>query len=327
MRYLLLGQTGLRVAELCLGTMVFGAAAARPEARRIFERYAEQGGNFLDTAVNYAGGASEELIGELLDGQRDRFVIATKYTAPLRREDPNSGGNHAKSIRQAIELSLRRLKTDYIDLYWVHLWDQVTPLDELVGLLDDAIRAGKVLHVGISNTPAWAVAHAHTIAKATSRAGFAAIQVEYNLTERTTERELLPMAQQLGLSTLAWGPLAGGLLSGKYGPGTARSTRHRLAPGDRRLTENNRAIAAEVVSIARELGTKPAAVALAWLRSRPSTPLPIIGARSTAQLDQAMLCLDLTLPRAALDRLDEISAISLGYPHDFVARMRATYAA
>jgi aryl-alcohol dehydrogenase-like predicted oxidoreductase len=306
--------------------MTFGAATSRAEALPIFERYIEHGGNFLDTAVNYGGGASETILDELLASERDRFVLATKYSAPLRADDPNSGGNHAKSLRQALELSLRRLKTEYIDLYWVHAWDQRTSLVELVNLLDELVHSGKVLHIGISNTPAWAVAHANAIAEATGRTRFAAIQVEYNLAERTAERELLPMGKHLGLSVLGWGPLAGGLLSGKYGAEAGnRQEPHRLGRGDRRLTERNLAIADEVVSVARELGSNPAAVALAWLRDQPACPIPIIGARSTAQLDQALLCLDLRLPQSVLERLDEASAIALGYPHEFLSRMRATY--
>src|SRR3954469_2017109 len=158
MKYRRLGRTGLRVSELCLGAMTFGAATPPDEARRIFDRYAERGGNFLDTAVNYAGGSSEEVVGRLVGHERDRFVVATKYAAPLRRGDPNSGGNHAKALRQALETSLRRLRTDYVDLFWVHAWDHATPLEELVSVLEGAVRSGKVLHVGISNTPAWAVA-------------------------------------------------------------------------------------------------------------------------------------------------------------------------
>jgi aryl-alcohol dehydrogenase-like predicted oxidoreductase len=307
--------------------MTFGAATPREEARRIFDGYVERGGNFLDTAVNYAGGASEEVLGELIAGQRDSFVLATKYTAPLRRSDPNSGGNHAKSLRQALETSLRRLRTDYVDLYWVHAWDQAIQLEELVRVLDDAVRSGKVLHVGISNTPAWAVARAVTLAEASGRSRFAAIQVEYNLTERSAERELLPMSQHLGLSVLGWGPLAGGLLTGKYLPGdTQAHAASRLAADDRRLTERNFSIAAEVTRVASELDTTPAAVALAWLRARGTPPIPILGARTAEQLDQLLGCLELELPEAAIKRLDRSSAVQLGYPHDFLVRIRAAYA-
>jgi aryl-alcohol dehydrogenase-like predicted oxidoreductase len=307
--------------------MTFGAATPSEEARRIFDRYVEHGGNFLDTAVNYAGGASEELVGELVKRERDRFVVATKYTAPLRGGDPNSGGNHAKALRQALETSLRRLKTDYVDLYWVHAWDQATPLEELVRVLDDAVHSGKVLHVGISNTPAWTVARAATLAETSRRIRFAAIQVEYNLVERTVERELLPMSEHLGLSVLAWGPLAGGLLAGKYIPGGASSgDPQRLAPDDRRLTERNLSIASEVAFLANELDAAPATVALTWLRARTTRPTPILGARTAAQLDQLLGSLDLELPDAAIERLDRLSAVPLGYPHEFLARVRSAYA-
>jgi aryl-alcohol dehydrogenase-like predicted oxidoreductase len=322
-----LGRTGLRVSELCLGTMTFGAATPRDDARAIFSGYVERGGNFIDTAVNYAGGASEEIVGELVAPERDRFVVATKYTAPIRTGDPNAGGNHAKSLRQALDLSLRRLRTDYVDLYWVHAWDQVTPLEELVRVLDDAVQAGKVLYVGISNTPAWAVSRAIALAEARGYPRFVAIQVEYNLAERTVERELLPMSKALDLGVLAWGPLAGGLLSGKYLPGHLPGDRtNRLHQGDHRLSERNLSIAAEVARVAEQLDANPAAVALAWLRAQPARPIPIVGARTALQLEQAFGCLELELPHNARERLDKASAIALGYPHDFLARIRAAYA-
>lgn len=327
MKHRRLGHTGLQVSELCLGAMTFGGATPPDEARAIFDRYVEHGGNFVDTAVNYAGGRSEEIVGELAAHERDRFVIATKYAAPIRPGDPNSGGNHAKSLRQALDTSLRRLRSDYVDLYWVHAWDQRTPLEELVVVLDDAVRAGKVLHVGISNTPAWAVARAVTLAEARARARFAAIQVEYNLVERAVERELVPMSEALGLGVLAWGPLAGGLLSGKYLSGSSRhDAPRRLARTDRRLTERNLTIATEVTRIAAEVGATPAAVALAWLRSQPGRAIPIVGVRTAAQLDDLLGCLDLDLPDDTLARLQDATAIPLGYPHEFLARVRAAYA-
>jgi aryl-alcohol dehydrogenase-like predicted oxidoreductase len=322
MRTRQLGRTGLRISELCLGTMTFGAATSRNEARGILDRYAEQGGNFLDTAVNYAGGESERIVGELTTSTREQMVIASKYAAPLRPNDANSGGNHAKSLRQALATSLRRLRTDYIDLYWVHAWDGITPLEELVRVLDDAVRAGTVLHVGISNTPAWAVARATTLAEAAGRTRFEAIQVEYNLAERAAERELLPMAGALGLTTLAWGPLARGLLTGKYLSGREPARSPRLAAGDRRLTERSLSIAAEVASIAEGLGVAPAAVALAWLRARPAHPIPILGARTPNQISELLETTELQLSDDATARLDQKSATPPGYPHDFLARIR-----
>lgn len=327
MKYARLADTGLSVSELCLGTLTFGASTSRDEARSCFELFAERGGNFIDTAVNYAAGASEQIVGELVAHERDRFVVATKYTAPGRPGDPNSGGNHAKSLRQALETSLRRLRTDYIDLYWVHAWDQSTSLQELMRVLDDAVRAGKILHVGISNAPAWVVARANSLAEAQARVPFAAIQVEYSLVERTVERELLPMSRHLGITTLAWGPLAGGLLSGKYLPEQEDPSEHRrLDTGDRRLTDHNLAIAAEVAKVATEIETTPAVVALAWLRAQPARPIPILGSRTAAQLEELLGCLDLDLPDDASRRLDAASAVPLGYPHDFLDRIRTAYA-
>lgn len=324
MRHRRLGHTGLSVSELCLGTMGFGGATSEAEARAILDRFADAGGNFLDTAVNYAGGASEEVVGRLVAGERDRFVIATKYAAPLRAGDPNSGGSHAKSLRQALDTSLRRLRTDHVDLYWVHVWDQTTPLEEVVRVLDAAVRAGKVLAVGWSNTPAWAVARAATLGEARGQARPAAIQVEYSLVERTVERELVPMSRHLGLDVLAWGPLAGGLLSGKYlGAPSETAPPRRLEPGDRRLTERNLSIAARAVEVADELDATPAAVALAWLRAREAPPIPIVGPRTAAQLED--LLVEVELPEQALRRLDEASAVPLGYPHDFLARLRSRY--
>lgn len=323
--YRRLGRSGLRVSELGLGTVTFGATTPIAEARTMFSRFADAGGTLIDTAVNYAGGASEEIVGDLIAADRDRFVVATKYTAPLRRDDPNSGGNHAKSLRLALETSLRRLGTDYIDLYWVHAWDQTLPFEELTRILDDAVRAGKVLHIGISNTPAWAIARANTIAEATGRTAFTAIQVEYNLTERTAERELLPMSQQLDLAVLAWGPLAGGALTGKYLAERAPAEVARLAPGDQRLGRRQQDIAAELAAVADELGATPAMVAYAWLRAQPSRPIPIAGARIAAHLDDPLASSSLELSPEMRTRLDAASAITLGYPHDFLGRIAPRY--
>jgi aryl-alcohol dehydrogenase-like predicted oxidoreductase len=326
MNHRLLGRTGLRVSELCLGAMTFGGATPPTEARAIFDRFAEAGGNFVDTAVNYAGGASEEVVGRLIAGQRERFVVATKYSAPLRAGDPSSGGNHARSLRQALDVSLRRLGTEYVDILWVHAWDHVTPLDELVRVLDGAVVSGKVLHVGISNSPAWAVARADALAETRGMARPAAIQVEYSLAERAVERELAPMSRELGMGLIAWGPLAGGVLTGKYLGERASGDPRRLASGDRRLSRRNLAIAAEAVRIADEHGTSPAAVALAWLMARPARPLPVLGVRTADQLEEQLAAVRLQLPEADMAALDEASALELGYPHDFLARIRTSYA-
>lgn len=306
--------------------MTFGDTADRHESGRIFETYREVGGNFVDTANNYSGGGSEQILGELLAGRRDEIVLATKYTAPTRPGDLNSGGNHRKSLVQSLDASLERLKTDYIDLYWVHVWDVVTPLEELMRALDDAVRAGKVLYVGISDVPAWVVARANTLADLRGWTPFAGLQIEYSLVERTVERELVPMARALGLSVLAWGPLGGGLLSGKYLGEAAPEEPRRLSEGDRRLNERNLAVAGTVTEVAADVGATPAQVALAWLHAQAGV-IPILGARTSAQLEETLGCLEVTLADDQLRRLDEASRVPLGFPHDFLQGLRQRYAA
>lgn len=236
MRYRLLGRTGLRVSELFLGAMTFGeqggVGAPKEECARILDTYAEAGGNVVDTAVNYRGGASEEIVGELLRGRRDRFVLSTKYTVSRDGTDPNAAGNHRKNLALSLETSLRRLDTDYIDVYWVHIWDRNTPVEETMRALDDAVRSGKVLYVGISDAPAWVVSRANTLAEWRGWSPFAALQVPYSLLSRDAERELLPMAEALGMSVAAWSPLHNGVLSGKYTRpgGVAPGTATRLSP-------------------------------------------------------------------------------------------------
>ena len=328
MRYKLLGRSGLRVSELCLGAMTFGDessegwGASKEESRRIFDAYVEAGGNFIDTANNYMGGNSERCVGELVAGDRDRFVIATKYTAPTRPGDPNSGGNHRKALIQSLDASLKRLGTDYVDLYWIHLWEFLTPVEEVMRTLDDVVRAGKVLYVGISDAPAWVVAQANTLADLRGWTPFAGVQIEYSLIQRTVERELVPMAKALDLAVLAWGPLGRGLLTGKYAADGSTGAEHaRMEPGDARLSERNLRIAALVSEVAAELGARPAHVALAWLRTRPGVVIPIVGARTAGQLEESLGVLDLELQRDALDRLDEASQVSLGFPHEMLAAL------
>jgi aryl-alcohol dehydrogenase-like predicted oxidoreductase len=318
-----------------MGAMTFGDersegwGASREEARRIFDAFSEAGGNFVDTAVNYCGGMSERYIGELIAGERDRYVVATKYTAFIRPGDPNSGGNHRKSMIQALESSLSRLNTDYIDLYWVHAWDPLTPVDELMRALDDQVRAGKVLYVGISDTPAWVVARANTLADLRGWSSFAGIQVEYSLVERTVERELVPMAHALDLAVLGWAPLGRGLLTGKYTNGGPPQGEHaRLQADDSRLTDRNLAIVDAVKEVAGELGARPAAVAIAWLLARPGpVVIPIVGARTAEQLRETLGGVGLELPEEALRRLSDVSGIPLGFPHDFLAGLHGRHAA
>jgi aryl-alcohol dehydrogenase-like predicted oxidoreductase len=327
MRYKLLGRTGLRVSELCLGAMIFGDrrggwGASRDEAARIVERFAEAGGNFIDTANSYAAGESERIVGELVAAERQRWVLSTKYTLSMRPDDPNGGGAHRKSLVQSLEASLRRLGTDYLDVYWVHIWDVFTPVEELMRALDDVVRAGKVLYVGISDTPAWIVAQAVTLADLRGWSGFAGLQVPYSLVERSVERELLPMAQALELTVTAWSPLGGGLLTGRYGSDRERPDDTRVAAlGQSSLTDRNLAIADVVNAVAAERGVSSAQVAIAWVRAQQarSVIVPVLGARRCDQLEDNLGALELEPTAEELARLEEVSRIQLGFPHDFGA--------
>lgn len=335
MRYRLLGGTGLRVSELCLGAMTFGQkrggwGAAAPESQAIFERFVQSGGNFIDTANMYQLGESESLLSGLLDGRRHEIVLATKYSLGARSNDLNSGGNHRKSMVQALEGSLKRLRTDYIDLYWMHAWDGVTPVDEVLRALDDMVRAGKILYIGFSDTPAWVIARSQAIAELRGWSKLAATQVPYSLIERSVEREILPMAASLGLAVLAWGPLGNGLLSGKYSGWRGASTQTvegRLNdPGYpvHGYSPRSEKIAQVVIEVAEECAATPARVALAWLRSRSSAVIPIIGARTIDQLDDNLACLETSLSERQLQRLNEVSAIEFGFPADFYPAIEAT---
>jgi len=327
MRFKLFGHTGLRVSELCLGTMTFGSewgwGADLAESRKIFEAFAEAGGNFIDTANHYTGGTSEQYVGECVRSERHRYVLASKYTLSPRPQDPNAGGNQRKSLVQALEGSLRRLGTDYLDVYWVHAWDFLTPAEEIMRALDDQVRAGKVLYIGVSDAPAWAVARANTLADFRGWTRFAGLQIQYSLVERTPERELLPMAAALDLAVAAWSPLGGGVLAGKYRKGGERPKDTRFSEGgwgDSFLTDRNLAIAGEVAAVAGELDRTPSQVALAWLLQRRSNVvIPILGARSLAQIRDNLGCLELALQPAQLARLEAASAVALGFPHDFLA--------
>jgi aryl-alcohol dehydrogenase-like predicted oxidoreductase len=329
LRFKLLGRSGLRVSELCLGAMVFGRegwGASRDESARIVERFAEAGGNFIDTANIYAGGASERIVGELIAGERERWVLATKYTCSTRADDPNAGGAHRKSLVRALDASLERLGTDYVDLYWVHMWDVFTPVEEVVRALDDVVRAGKVLYVGISDTPAWIVSQAVTLADLRGWARFVGLQIPYSLVQRTVERELLPMASALDLSVAAWAPLGGGLLTGRYGSDRPRPEGTRLAAmggehAERALTEQNLAVADVVNRIAEARGATSTQIALAWLRSRQgrNVVVPIVGVRTLAQLEDNLGALAVDLDDGELAELDAVSHVEPGFPHDFRA--------
>ncbi|GGZ79267.1 aldo/keto reductase [Streptomyces bluensis] len=322
MRYRLLGRTGLRVSELFLGAMTFGeqggVGAPKEECARILDAYAAVGGNVIDTAVNYRGGESERIVGELLKGQRDRFVLSTKYTVSRDGSDPNAAGNHRKNLALSLETSLRRLDTDYVDIYWVHIWDRNTPVEETMRALDDAVRSGKVLYVGISDVPAWVVARANTLAEWRGWSPLSALQVPYSLLNRDAERELLPMAEAFGMSVAAWSPLQNGVLSGKYTRpgGVAPGTATRLsadAIGDR-----DRAVAQAVQEAADELGVTPAQVAIAWTTARFPGVHPILGARRVEQLTDNLGAAGLVLPDAVAARLEEATDFRPGFPSEFI---------
>ena len=320
MRYKLFGRSGLRVSELCLGAMTFGKdwgwGADDAVSRAQFDAFAAAGGNFIDTAHVYTEGSSERLVGEFIKADRDHFVVATKYT-PATSGGLSKSGNSRKNMMRCVEQSLKRLDTDHIDLYWLHIWDGSTPLDEIMRGLDDLVRAGKVLYVAVSDTPAWQISRANMLADLRGWAPFTGIQVEYSLLERTPERDLLPMAKELDLGITAWSPLAGGVLSGKYlNAADAEGGRMSAMP----LTERQRAIAQTLVDVARQVGRSPSQVALAFLRQqrRFGSIIPILGARTLEQLNDNLGCLDLTLDADAFNKLDAATAIDPGFPHSML---------
>jgi aryl-alcohol dehydrogenase-like predicted oxidoreductase len=323
MNYRLFGRSGLRVSEISLGTMTFGEdwgwGSSKEEARKIYGAYREAGGNFIDTANVYTNGTSETFLGEFMQGHRESVVLATKYGNATGTNDANSSGNHRKNMVQAVDASLRRLKTDYIDLYWLHIWDQMTPVDEVMRAFDDLVRQGKVLYTGISDAPAWWIAQANTIAELRGWTPFIGLQIEYSLVERTVERELIPMGKAFGLGLVAWSPLAGGLLSGKYHSGADKDARYstEMAKSFRRTGERADRIVAAVQEVSKQVGRSAAQVALAWLRHRDIPVIPIIGARRISQLQDNLASLELELTKEQVSVLDEASAIELGFPHDF----------
>ncbi len=320
MRYKLFGRhTGLRVAELVLGTGNFGTRwgyGTEPmEARRILDAYAEAGGNFLDTADSYQFGQSEEILGELLTGRRNDFVLASKFT---RSATPQGGllvtGNSRQAMVASIEASLKRLKTDRIDLYWVHYADGVTPIEEIVRGFDDLVRAGKILYAGLSDFPAWRVSRAATIAELRGSIPIAGLQVEHSLVERTTEYELLPMAQALGLGTVGWSPLGGGMLTGKYRngeKGRAEGFGGKVFQAEN--TDQRRAILDAVIAIAGETGVTPGEIAIAWVAAKGV--LPIIGPRTLGQLASNLAATTVRLSPEQIGRLDTVSAPPPIFPH------------
>ncbi len=279
--------------------------------------------NVVDTAINYRGGASETILGELLKGRRDRLVLSTKYTISRDGADPNAAGNHRKNLTLSLETSLRRLGTDYVDVYWVHIWDRATPVEETMRALDDAVRSGKVLYVGISDAPAWVVSRANTLAQWRGWSEFAALQVPYSLLNRDIERELLPMAEAFGMSVAAWSPLQNGILSGKYtrARGIAPDESVRLAADA--IGEREHAVARAVQSAADELGASPAQVAIAWTMARSPAVHPIVGARRVGQLMDNLGAAELTLPAHLVDTLDRATGFRPGFPTEFIEETSA----
>ena len=324
--YVTLGRSGLRVSPFCLGAMTFGEdwgwGSTVPDAEAIVTRYIEQGGNFLDTANAYTKGHSEKIIGDFVrqrGPRRDQLVIATKFFANLFPPDPNAGGASRKSVTAACDESLRRLQTDYIDLYWMHLWDRFTPIEETMRALDDLVRAGKVRYIGFSDTPAWKVAQAQVMASFRGWAPLVALQIEYSLIERTVEGELIPMAQELGLGVTPWSPLRGGVLTGKY----TRENMKNAKPGRgarvaASLDERTFVVIDELVRVAGELDTTPAAVALAWVQAKPGVDATIIGARTMEQLEQNLAGLAVALDHSQVESLDRVSTPTLGFPMPFL---------
>ncbi len=327
MQYRLLGNSGLRVSEAALGTMTFGEewgwGSPRDEARKVYDAFRKAGGNFIDTANFYTNGTSESFIGEFIKDHRQSVVLATKYSNAAPGTDPNAAGNQRKNMMQAVEASLKRLHTDYIDLYWVHIWDQITPVEEVMRGLDDLVRAGKVLYVGISDAPAWWIAQANTLAHLRGWSPFIGLQIEYNLIERTVERELVPMAKALNLGLTAWSPLARGMLTGKYhGHGSSEQGRMNNDTMKGLMPEKQRTerIVAAIKTVSDETGRGMAQIARAWLRYRPVPVIPIIGARKLSQLQDNLASLELTLSAGQLRTLDEASRIELGFPYSIYAK-------
>src|SRR5712664_1524342 len=327
MKYRLLGKSGLRVSEASLGTMTFGDewgwGSPKAEAQKVYETYREAGGNFIDTANFYTNGTSETFLGEFMQGHRESVVLATKYSNAAPGNDPNAAGNHRKNMVQAVEASLKRLQTEYIDLYWVHIWDGITPVEEVMRGLDDIVRAGKILYAGISDAPAWWIAQANTLAELRGWTQFIGLQIEYSLIERTVERELIAMAKALNLGVLAWSPLARGVLTGKYhGEGKADGGRMTNEGMKTFLPDERRAapIISAVKSVSKQTSRSMAQVALAWLRHQTVPVIPIIGARKLSQLQDNLACLDLALSAEQLKSLDGASRIEPEFPQSIYDR-------
>jgi aryl-alcohol dehydrogenase-like predicted oxidoreductase len=316
----LLGQSGLRVSELCLGTMGFGTewkwGCDKEGSKQIFDTYANAGGNFIDTANRYTEGTSEKFVGDFIAKDRDHFVVATKYSLRDRTGDLNYAGNHRKNLMRSVKESLWRLNTDYIDLLWVHAWDSWTPTEEIIKGLEDLITRGIVHYIGISDTPAWVVSQANTMAQLRGWNQFVGLQIEYSLIQRTVEAELMPMAKAFGMTVTPWAPLAGGALTGKY----LKGDKGRLSEKSSRLGVREVEIAKTVVAVASELGVSPAQVAINWTRqNKNQSVIPIVGATKANQLEDVLGCLTFEIPGQAMQKLNDASHIELPFPQKFLA--------
>ena len=324
--YITLGRSGLRVSPFALGAMTFGEdlgwGSSVEESQQIIDRYIALGGNFIDTANFYTKSHSEQIIGDHIGrhpARRDRLVLATKFSGNLYPGDPNGGGSSRKAIVGAAENSLRRLQTDYIDLYWLHIWDKNTPIEETMAALDDLVRAGKVRYIGVSDTPAWKVAQANTLAQFRGWSAFAALQIEYSLLERTVEQDLIPMALEFGLGVTPWSPLKSGALSGKYtraNAGQQKGDRGVFLDGS--LNEETYAVIDQLEIIAKAHDTSVAAVSLAWLSAKPGVTSPIIGARRLSQLEDNIKALDVKLGADEIATLDKLTQPKLNFPHNML---------
>jgi aryl-alcohol dehydrogenase-like predicted oxidoreductase len=292
-----------------------GFGVEKEESRRVYDAFREAGGNFIDTANVYAAGTSESFLGEFMAHERERIVLATKYTGGMRGRDVNATGNSRKNMLNSVHASLDRLKTDYIDLFWVHARDYLTPIDEVMRGLDDLVRQGKVLYVGISDTPAWVVSQANTLAELRGWSQFVGLQIRYSLIDRTVERELLPMARALDLTVTPWGILGSGVLSGKYNRDADARGRAQMRG---QIAERSLAIAAETIAVAEELDATPSQVAIAWVRAGEGNIVPLVGARTAEHLADNLGVLDVKLGEQHLARLNEVSAIEPGFPHDML---------
>jgi aryl-alcohol dehydrogenase-like predicted oxidoreductase len=332
--YSTLGRSGLRVSPLCLGTMTFGTewgwGAEEGVSRSLFDRYIEQGGNFIDTADGYTAGKSEEMVGKFIAdrGLRDRVVLATKFTFNTEPGNPNAGGNGRKNIYRALHGSLRRLKTDYIDLYWLHAWDTITPVEEVVSTLNDLVREGKIRHYGFSDTPAWYVARAYTLAEKEGKDRLIALQLEYSLVERNIEREHIPAAQELGLGICPWSPLASGFLTGKYkrqgndgkGDGRLEKTRESQNPTLLRFNQKNWEILDVLLHISSQIGRPAAQLALNWVATQPGVTSTILGASKLNQLEDNLRSIEFSIPAELRQRLEQASAPESMHPYVFFER-------